>query len=77
MGRTRNYKTRNPHKLVATGRRAGPHESFKRQGRKRGGARNMVREYLDDRDNDYSKQDEQDDARAAYWDAVIDGKEER
>ena len=58
MGRTSNYKTRNPYKLIATKRHAGPHETLKRQGRKRGGARNMVREYLDDVDNDYNEEKE-------------------
>ncbi len=72
MGRTNNYKTRNPYKLVATKRHAGPHQSFKRQGRKRGGARNMVREYLDESDDYYNEEEES----AMLWFEAFPGDDE-
>ncbi len=62
MGRTRNYKTQNPYKLEATSRLAGPHKQFKRQGRKRGGARNVMQEYMEELDNDWSKRDQEEEA---------------
>lgn len=78
MGRTRNFKTRNPYKLIATSRQAGPHESFKRQGRKRGGARNEVREYMEGLDNDWSRKDQEEEDDSVYREVCgpFDGDDE-
>lgn len=59
MGRTQNYKTQNPYKLVATSRHAGPHRVHNRGERKRGGARNKMADYLEAAKDDWSKDDQE------------------